>query len=290
MIKKIIVKNQQCWWCGETSNLSGEHKFKATDIRRLYGKGKFNKENMPYLIKDGCNIPLQSANSNFLKFNKCICKKCNNDRSSDFDLSYDIFIEYVIKNKLKISSDSYLDLAIIFGEKWSLHLDNLLRYFTKQLGCQTATGNYEVSSSIKKFLNQEYKCSNDLKFLFELRTQNLSIEKIYKAPILYLSNFSWTNPNKIKQYVQSLSGWYTISNVSINYLYQKDVSLNSMLTNKLEGSKLILSKIEINNIDFEIDFRDARIAIPYFESLGKNETNKTLFEFLKKMQKRKQTN
>ena len=89
--RSILEKYDQlekCWWC-ESPNLKGEHKFNRTDLVSLYGKGPYKNENRIGLLKFNSNnnpVPIQSPNSGFFKFPKNLCKKCNNDRSSSFDL------------------------------------------------------------------------------------------------------------------------------------------------------------------------------------------------------------
>lgn len=86
----------KCWWC-ESSDLSREHKYKKSDIKREYfsdqeihDRVKINLVSIKDLSEKGKAV--QGPNSNAIKFEANICKNCNNSRSQSFDFSYDKFI------------------------------------------------------------------------------------------------------------------------------------------------------------------------------------------------------
>jgi len=44
----------KCWWCG-SSELTGEHKWKKTDIELIYPEGRYDKGNRPGLVTEDNN-------------------------------------------------------------------------------------------------------------------------------------------------------------------------------------------------------------------------------------------
>ena len=90
-----------CWICNNEAN-SGEHKFKASDIKRFHGK-TFNE---PMIIKlDGKDFPLQGPNSSLAKYTQRICQVCNNNLTSSHDKAYDAFIKG-ITDKFKLYKET----------------------------------------------------------------------------------------------------------------------------------------------------------------------------------------
>ena len=73
--------NNRCWWCGETNNLTGEHKFKKSDIKNALS----SLEGDLLHQFDGKITTLQSESSKRLKFSKVLCATCNNQTSQPFE-------------------------------------------------------------------------------------------------------------------------------------------------------------------------------------------------------------
>lgn len=93
----------KCWWCGST-DLSGEHKIKKTDLELLYGK-VYSNGNLVNHIKYGTEAKgknIQSSSSNRVHFEKNLCKICNGTKSQRFDNAYQKFIEYYYHNRAQI--------------------------------------------------------------------------------------------------------------------------------------------------------------------------------------------
>jgi hypothetical protein len=280
MIKRISPNIKECWWCGDTQ-LTGEHKIKDTSVKYLLGKS----EN-PVLVKNGRNYPLQNSSSKFLKFPRCICANCNGNLSQDFDNAYDTFFKYILNHEIEIQQEKYINLQSVFGSTWELDFLMLLRYFSKQAGCQARTGAFDVSNGIIDFLEGENHLAKDLIFNFELRPANLAL-KLHnngEITILYLGPFSWYQPNQVlfDTEVQSLTGWYTISHVSINYHYELNVSEKNHLANQLIGPKLYLTERPLSDIETELGKDNIYEIIPNLESKGRKSVD-DLVEIIDKL-------
>ena len=77
----------KCWICQINEANSGEHKFKASDIKRNFGKRNLN---ILYINQEINEI--EKFNDDKLKFEKLICISCNNNGTRPHDDAYDIFI------------------------------------------------------------------------------------------------------------------------------------------------------------------------------------------------------
>lgn len=288
----MIFKNfnktiDNCWWCG-SHNLTGEHKFKATDLTSIFGKWHETKGCSPILIKNEKALPLQSPKSDRLKFNRCICADCNGNKSSSFDSSYTLFISFILKNRYEIFKNGCISLDEVYSSDFKLHYLNLLRYFCKQLACQASTAFYEVSPDIINFINGETDYLNDVKFFFELRTQNYILEELQNFKtfrVLYLGKFQYkqSEPLLKKICVESLTGWYTISFISINYHYEKNCAQKSNIQSILSTKKIPLHRTPVEDINSELGKENIMEIIPNLENKGRGEDIDTFLNFVQKI-------
>jgi hypothetical protein len=93
MIPSLFVhvpSRGKCWICGSPAKPSREHKFKASDIRRHFGKGDL------YVGSSDDGYPsgkiAQGVDSTHLKFENPICERCNSSVTQESDSAYDRFI------------------------------------------------------------------------------------------------------------------------------------------------------------------------------------------------------
>jgi hypothetical protein len=137
-----------CWICHNRGDLTREHKFKASGLRKQYGETTY------YVSAGGVSAKrykiAQSSNSNALKFGPSICNRCNSHTTQKADMAFDDFqakVEELARNgdaveqiwnssEFKIDSRSYLDL---------------FRYFAKLLGCHLVEAGYPVPRHLSRF-------------------------------------------------------------------------------------------------------------------------------------------
>lgn len=123
-----------CWICGEAEGATGEHYFKASDIKLLFPE--FDPKKPLYVHKhDRRNIPIGSRKSNHLKSDSRLCEKCNNERTQKHDLAWSILSDYLYKNWNNIKQIKKIYLKRVFPN--SLESDSLFLhlYFLKLFGC-----------------------------------------------------------------------------------------------------------------------------------------------------------
>lgn len=214
----------KCWWCG-SSELTGEHKMKKTELELLYGK-VYPKDNLINHIKykteyKGKNI--QSSGSNRVKFQQNICKTCNGSKSQKFDLAYQKMIEYYYQNRNEIKKSSLIDLEEVFGGDWYNEYLNVERYIGKHLGCRLAEIGFIPTANLISFLEGKEE-NRDLKIVFQIKPYLFGdsedpIVSIFMGPANLINN------SKIKDegIITSFAGWYTIANFTWNYLHEQNV-------------------------------------------------------------------
>jgi hypothetical protein len=124
----------KCWWCGAQAD-SREHKFKKTDLRRMWGD--------EHLIHGGGDSErlaiVRGANSSLVKFRANLCARCKNQRSQPFDLAYDQFAGYVWSHPGSLWFRRYVDMAKVYGDSWPSSVPNLARYIVKHVGCRMSS-------------------------------------------------------------------------------------------------------------------------------------------------------
>ncbi|WP_119310090.1 hypothetical protein [Cohaesibacter haloalkalitolerans] len=126
-----------CCLCGSRSHLSGEHKIKASQLRKQFGIE-------PMLIGsfDGRSKPkfAQGPKSKAFHFSAPVCVKCNSLKTQNADKAFDQFHQ-MASEVVACGSDP----KILFSKpEWSENTNNYLdlyRFFAKQLACQIAQSN-----------------------------------------------------------------------------------------------------------------------------------------------------
>lgn len=145
-----------CWWCKERPADSKEHKFKASDLRRVMFKDDpaaivWMDDNGTRRDVKGCNA-INRDRHRVLKFEPSLCEKCNNEHSQVFDLSYDKFAEYIATTP-EIHDRGYVSFPDIFGGEWRSEMLNVARYSIKHFGCRMVSNGVPVPESMVNFLN-----------------------------------------------------------------------------------------------------------------------------------------
>ncbi|WP_417559022.1 hypothetical protein [Mesoflavibacter zeaxanthinifaciens] len=215
--------DQNCWICNDFAN-SDEHKFKKSDITSRYGKGEYSKKGnfKPIHIKNTETV-IRGPKAKILTFENVLCEKCNNERSQPWDNSYTIFSEYLRKNSSSLLKEKELNFKNIYGNNWENETVNLFKYFTKVFGCQISTANTEVSKNITDFLLDKTKNLKHLKFKFYLKPDIIHLQEYYKNEYshLFYGKVKWIG--KSISEIESLTGWFTNSGISIYWVYNLSI-------------------------------------------------------------------
>jgi hypothetical protein len=267
---------QKCWICNLNEANSGEHKIKASDIRKLMGDKKFDGF---FKIEGEDFITINNSKHKSLKFPKVICDDCNNRITGQSDNSYDDFISYVTNNYDDLVADMKIDFKKIYGENWQKRKADLYRYLAKHAGCKTFSDHgekyidlSELSSfilgkeSIKNF-HVFFQLNEVIRF-FSFATETERIENI--NPLL-------ANGATIKFGFQN-------NNIFAGTIINSFLRINWLVTDRIFDIKQIDFNDEFENIEllgFDFyptpfgDFKENIEAIQYLMFGKFNESNHT---------------
>jgi len=147
------VKSELCWICLDKKPLTGEHKFKASDLRNEFGREKMSK-----LVR-GTGIDtleeIQGVKSKKAKFKNSICANCNGSVTQKADEAYSTFVK-----SLPESPNTVEDLYEVFETADFLNGTSkkcieLYRYFGKLLGCHIIENDLVVPENLRSFVASE---------------------------------------------------------------------------------------------------------------------------------------
>lgn len=142
-----------CWWCRQRAADSGEHKFKVTDLTRMWdedGLFWFGNDGMKSRHIKG-KSGLRRDRYGVLKFPKSLCSTCNNSASQPFDFAYEKY-STIAATKFRPRT-TRVDLQQLYRPNWQGPAADLARYFVKHFGCQMVADGIRVPTSMRAFLN-----------------------------------------------------------------------------------------------------------------------------------------
>jgi hypothetical protein len=140
-----------CWWCGNPAD-SAEHKFKASDLRRIAGPTEEagNVYNSSGHHQRGLNSLRKGPQ---IRWGQNLCKRCNNQTSQPFDRAYDKFVEFMLAHFDAVHRHRGIDWTDIYGQGWQQGVRHLSCYLVKQFGCMMATAKLPVPQDAIDFLD-----------------------------------------------------------------------------------------------------------------------------------------
>lgn len=125
-----------CWICGARPADSGEHRFKASDMRLV--APRVSQATPVFLQRDSkaTNDRVGSAKANKLKFAKSICTGCNNALTQPYDFAWEQLSEYLLANWPMIVKRGSFDLSKPFPGGTRAATLNVHLFFVKLFGCK----------------------------------------------------------------------------------------------------------------------------------------------------------
>lgn len=153
-----VPQNGLCWWCRARPANSAEHKYKATDLRRMAELDSRGKPEPRSLYRDGSTYSgeLRSlARGTAIQWSKSMCKDCNGGRDRHMDAAYDTFSTHVWTKQDELAKAATLDWGKLFGTDWQAEARNIARYYAKQVGCLFTQQSLPVPDGIIRFMDGE---------------------------------------------------------------------------------------------------------------------------------------
>lgn len=240
-----------CWWCGQVAD-SGEHKYKRSDLVRVFGKGPW--KGAVVRVVDGRENDLQSPGAASLKFAKVLCADCNSARSQKFDLAYDTFSNYVASEQERILANHGFRWSQIFGNEWRAGRNLVTAYWLKHIGCRLAEGGVQVDPGIIGFLNNPCQRLRGTPLRLELQIREDLVAVAQHMSQSHGEDFTglWMGDlmclySRSRQRIHQATGHWGIGWIRLTY--QFDLDFSRMITNFWrDGVRLPL----VGNIDPEL--------------------------------------
>lgn len=144
--------SNKCWWCGN-EDLTYEHKYKQSDTKQEFGGKQFKGDDAIIKVADNREQDIQGINSGELKFQKNLCKTCNNSTSSPFDKAYEKFSKFVKANEVDITQKLEISLLKVYGNHWLEEKELLIKYYLKHICCRLVDNKFQIPQNWIDYLN-----------------------------------------------------------------------------------------------------------------------------------------
>lgn len=129
------ISTGSCWWCGAPAD-SREHRLKASDLRREYGKPPYNDLRTLTRFSGADRHDFRGPNSSLVKFAATLCVRCNDTRSQPFDDAWDTFVSYLADHEVEVVRTRRIDWVDVFGPQWERRGADVERYVLKHAICR----------------------------------------------------------------------------------------------------------------------------------------------------------
>lgn len=230
-----------CWICNENKADSEEHRFKASDIKKRYGK-KFDA----FQISDSNFRQVQSYKEKSFKYQKIICTDCNNNKTRHADDAYDIFVHKISEDPYSIVENGRLNFELLYGEEWKKGKRSLFSYIAKHIGCEIKGSVSGENIDVKKLSDFILEKNNYLDFsvnfiinplLFEFIVELRKQDELKNFNPLGFSDTVYFTINSIKHF----------SGTMINHIYRTEwfylnnsrISSKNNLNDKFENLEIL---------------------------------------------------
>ncbi len=245
----------KCWICEDSAN-SNEHKFKASGIKKMFGK----QFSVPMIFKTGeKEKKLQGPNSQLLKFSRNICRTCNNELTQEHDKAFDSLISTVLEQYDYIYNDNQFSVETFYSEKWEINYLNLFKYFAKIIGCRlNENGFSEKTENLSRFIKGEidnmfislsFEAKQGTKLLLQATQTNESSQTIFNGETCqYITD-------ELEEYFH---GWTSVNWFTIHWVYSVD--------SVFDKQKLFSTNNWVKLIPFSVEGRNENIhPLDWFE-------------------------
>ncbi|WKK77715.2 hypothetical protein QYS49_11840 [Marivirga salinae] len=227
-----------------------------------YGKGDYSQKGdlQPMHIKN-TKTGIRGPKAKILTFQNVLCERCNNERSQPWDNSYAIFSNCLRSKSSSLLTEKKLDFRSIYGIDWESETKNLFKYFIKLFGSYIATGKIEVSKKITEFLLDKTNHLNHIKFKFYIKPDIIHLQEYYNNDYshLFFGEVKWLG--KSKSEIESLTGWFTNSGISIYWVYNlsidQELHYKPFEIKQIENLTILMAESlpkKINNIKGLVEF------------------------------------
>lgn len=231
-----------CWICGDKAD-SGKHSIKKSDLNLIFKN--ISQKQPIYVRKNGHSLKhktIGTTKSSKFYFETKICKKCNNERSQQFDEAWEKLSNYLSENWGNISNNGYINLNEIFGTRVKISMILVQLFFLKIFMCKCIDGKIDFNLNEFSEAILEKKEQSNFYISFRDSENNFSANYCASSDIEMLSDNTTGNIIYMHQF-------YTINEVTVDMIYalnENIVNLNGALKPSEMSEILPLSKLNYN--------------------------------------------
>lgn len=195
----------KCWICDNGAN-SREHMIKASDLKAVFGVVTKNEPIYTH-TKQRKNQSIADIKSNILKYDKCICTRCNNERTQPHDQAWEHLSNYLRSRHPPIEGCTLIDLEKVFPSDAKRSMLGVHLFFVKLFGCRIV--NDAVPIDIQPFS--------------DAILSGVPHPKVHLAFWAHLprrrAGLTPVNVAKINNIVRSASWCYVLDRIAVNVVY-----------------------------------------------------------------------
>lgn len=205
----------KCWICGLNDADSREHLIKASDVRELFGNISQHKPVYGHTLDAefkaiSKNQRIGSSKSDKLKLKPSLCKKCNSDKTSQFDDAWMMLCRHLLHQRLDTQNNLTIRLGNVFPYKRYEHALFVHLYFVKHFGCQIIDSAIPIDTKeFSQALIDNKSCESI--FLLFKKWGKTSVKK--QATLIPIETIKKGN-----QIILAITS-YSIGNLTIEILY-----------------------------------------------------------------------
>lgn len=132
-----------CWICRKHPAGSGEHRFKASDLR---ARAPGLAQDQPLFLQRGraTNDRIISAKSRALKYPDSMCLRCNDTLSAPYDRDWQTLSEFLAANWDSVFKRGAFELVSVFPGRTESAALNVHLFFVKLFGCKIHEGGVPI--------------------------------------------------------------------------------------------------------------------------------------------------
>lgn len=147
-----------CWICEKRPAETGEHIIKNSIIKYVLGGISPEDPRLLHRYDGRRNIPINGSKNKNFKFEKSLCKECNEKNTQKHDESFDRAIKKLLRSSLNCISRDKVSIASIIGKDKEIKLGFEL-YLCKLLGCIIVDLKLEGAERVLEVLREAIKTS-----------------------------------------------------------------------------------------------------------------------------------
>lgn len=202
------VTAPQCWICGDIAD-SGEHQIKFSDLKLMFGK--VQNDHPIFMHVGGVrNQRVAGLNSNKLKHERVLCRRCNNVRTQASDKAWQSLSHHLQVRRPPVQAGTIVRLARVFPGDVNAKMVSAHLYFVKLFGCLIMENKVPIDLRSFSTAILQHRPHPNVYLRFLTGLQDSRYRLVSRTPI---------NAIKENGIVRFASWIYMLDRIAVNVLY-----------------------------------------------------------------------